>query len=338
MNTSCLNNLVGLKSLCPAEGATAPLFYLDDIEGMTQERLASLATVRDGSGGALATFLVESSVRLLLGDIDSVIPTNYRINGELSALCSSCTFSAFFSNATAQGTGVIVKNMSNSRFTSLIIDSLKVKLNSTGTFTLRLKDANGVTKDIEQDFVAGEELTIINIGFETTAKNVVIYFTDPTVSMNAVNCPAGSGCGCGSSSTSSIATDMVINGYVNGVESSTQYGILPCVKIRCSYDDVICDLVQASPRLFGLALLYLVASKAFGENVVSKRVNREASFDKETVESDSERYYALYRERLTGNPKKSVLGISQAVSNNLKNIKDKCVTCSNPMQIAWAIG
>lgn len=193
-NRTCLNNLVGLKSLCTS-ASPAPLFYLDDIEGMTSERLSQLATTRDGSGGALFTFLKESAIRLMLADIDTVIPSNYSIKPELASVCSTCAFSGFFSNATAAGTGIIVKNMSNSRFTSLIIDSLKVKVASTGNFTLVIDDKKTVTPII-QDFISGEELTLVNIGFETTEKQVSIYFTDPTVKMNAITCPAGSTCGC----------------------------------------------------------------------------------------------------------------------------------------------
>lgn len=334
MNT-CFNNLIALKSLCP--DAVQPLFYLDDIEGMTQDRLSKLATPRDGSGAALAQFLIESSVRLLLADIDSVIPANYKIKQELSSVCSLCTFSGFYSNATVAGTGIIIKNMSNSRFTSMIIDSLKVKVNTSGLFVLRIKDAAGVIKDISQAFIATEELTILNIGFETTSKTVQVYFTDTSIAMYTITCPANSSCGCGGAPTS-LATDIVIGGLTNGVEGSTQYGILPCVKIKCSYDDIICDLVKGSPRLFGLALLYLTASKSFEENALSNRVNRAASFDKETMQTYSEYYYALYRDRLTGNPKKQVLGIAGVVNQNLKLIKDKCVACDNPLGIAWATG
>lgn len=334
MNT-CLNNLVAVKSLCAT--SVQPLFYLDDIEAMTQARLSQLATERDGSGAVLATFLTESAIRLMLADIDSVIPTNYRIKQELSSVCSTCTFSGFFSNATLAGTGIIVKNMSNSRFSSLIIDSLKVKVNTTGNFTIRIQDTAGLIKDITQDFVAGEELTLQNIGYETTAKQLSVFFTDTTVQLYTITCPAGSSCGCGGAPTS-MATDIVVAGFTNGIEGTTQYGILPCVKIRCSYEDIICDLVQGSPRLFGLALLYLTASKVFEENVLSQRVNRTASFEKEEKQTMSEYYYQLYRERFMGNPKKGVLGIAQAVNQNLKLLKDKCVTCDNPLGIAWATG
>lgn len=332
---ACFQNLVALKSLCSSD-APAPLFYLDDIEGMTQGRLAQLANETNGSGDALATSLIESAVRLMLADIDSVIPTNYRILQELSNICSTCTFSGFYSAATVAGTGIIVKNMSNSRFGSLIVDSLKVKVNSTGSFVLRIK-AGSQIKDITTDFVAGEELTIKNIAFETTERQLQIYFVDITAAVYTITCPANSSCGCGGAPRST-ATDIVIGGYTNGIEGTTQYGILPCVKIRCSYDNVICDLVQNSPRLFGLALLYLVASKALEENVVTQRINRTASYNKDEAQKMSDYYYSLYRDRLRGNPTKGVLGITSAVNQNLKLIKDKCVTCDTQHGIAWATG
>ena len=329
--STCLDTLVGIKSLC-ASGDPAPLFYLDDVEGMTAERLSQLATVRDGSGAALFAGLRDSAVRLMRADIDSVIPTNFRISQELASVCSACTFSGFYSNATAQGTGIVVKNMSNSRFSSMIIDSLNVMVSTTGNFTLMVG-----TKAITMDFVAGELLTIQNVAYETTENQISIYFTDPTVQLNAITCPAGSSCGCGGR-PKTLATDIVIGGFVNGLESATQYGILPCVKLRCSYDAIICDLVTASPRLFGLAQLYLIASKAFEENALSQRNNRTASFEKDEKATLSEYHYQLYRDRFMGNPKKGILGIASAVSTNLKNIKDKCVTCGNPNGVAWAVG
>ena len=331
MNTACLNNLVGIKSLCGSE-TPAPLFYLDDIEGMTTDRLSQLATKMHGSGAMLAESIKQSAISLMLADIDSLIPTNYRIKQELSSICSTCTFSGFFTNATAAGTGIIVKNMSNSKFTSLVITSLTIKVGTTGTFTLMVGE-----KEIEYTFVDGEEVTFDNVNYETNAKQINIYFTDPTVKLYAISCPTTSSCGCGGG-PKTMASDIVVSGYVNGTISSTQYGIVPCVQIRCSYDNVICDLVGSSPRLFGVSLLYLMASKAFEENTMSQRVNRTASYDKEEKQSLSEYFYGLYRERLTGNPKKGILGVSSAIGNNLKLIKDKCVACDNPNQIAWAVG
>lgn len=333
-----LNDLIGLKSLCKITPGINQQFFLDDVEGLSQERLSELASVRDVSGAALFDSLKDSAVRLMLADIDSAIPSNYRIKQEIDSVCSSCTFSGFFSNATAQGTGIIVKNMSNSKFSSMIIDSLKVKTASSGNYTIMIKDAKlGGSKLITLDFVAGEELAIQNIAYETLDTQVNIYFADPTVQLNAITCASGSTCGCGGA-PKTLAADILIAGYVNGTESSTQYGILPCVKLKCSYDQIVSDLITASPRLFGLSLLYLTASKAFEENVQSQRVNRTASYEKEEKQSLSDYYYKLYRDRFTGDPKKGILGVTAVVNQNLKTLKDKCVACDSPNVIAWAVG
>lgn len=334
-STSCLAGLVGLKSMCGAS-VPAPVYYLDDIEGITQERLAKLASIQQGSGAALAQDLIDSAVRLMRGDIDSVIPVNYKIKQELASVCSLCTFSGFFGGVTTSGTGIVVKNMSNSRFSSMILDSLQVRINNTGTFDILISGTPG--KTITQAFVAGEILTIQNINYETTDKKFSIYFADPTVQVYSITCPASSGCGCGRPGNKTLATEIIIAGYANGVEGSTQWGLLPCIKIKCSNEAIICDLVRASPNIFGLTLLYLVASKAFEEGALSMRINRAASFDKDEKIAYSDLYYGFYRDRFTGNAKKGVLGISQVVNQNLKAIKDKCVQCDNPLGIAWATG
>lgn len=332
--TECLNNLIGLKDLCEPDDQV-PVFYLDDIEGMDRVRLSRLAE-SDESGEALFNSIKQSSIRLLQADIDSVIPTNYRLVQQLSQVCSACDFSSFYEDATLQGTGIIITDTSNSRFTKLRIDSLKVQTGSTGEFTLVISDG-AKEKTITQQFEAGELYNFKNIGFETSAKIVKIYFADPAVKLSMITCgPASSGCGCGGG-PKTIATDIVIRGLVNNVPSQTQYGILPCVDILCSGDDIACNLVNASPRLFGLALLYLMASKAFENNSMSERINKTASFDQEDKKDLSEYYYSLYRERLTGNSKKQILGIAQAINQNLKNVRDRCVECSSPNTIAWAI-
>lgn len=332
----CLTKLLGIKSLCQTADPD-PVFYLDDIEGISTDRLAKLATPKDGSGLALGLSMIDSAARLLRTDIDTIIPSNYRIKTDISSICSSCTFSGFYNNAAASGTGVTIKNMSNSRFSSLIIDSVRVKLKTSGTYTMRIIDKIGVFLDLTADFVADEELTINGIGFETTQKQASIFFTDPAVQLYQISCPANSSCGCGGASKTA-AVDIIITGFSNGIEGSTQYGILPCVKVRCSYDQIICDLVTSSPRLFGVALLYLVASKIFDEDSKSTRVNRQASFDKDSKKTEADVYYSLYRERVTGNPKKQILGVAQAVNQNLTTIKDKCIACDNPLGVAWATG
>lgn len=335
MDTACFNNLVGLKSLCPTTGPQ-PLYWLDDIEGIDQQRLAQLANPIQGSGKNLAEDIIDSSIRLMLADIDSLIPGNYQLSNQLVNVCSSCSYSVFYGNVSGAGTGVIVKDVSRSQFSQILISSVRVKVESDGNYTLKIDDGKNV-KTIDYPFVGGQELVITGVNYVTSEKQVKIYFDNPDVRVAQISCPPNSSCGCGGNKNT-LAKDLVIVGYSAGVETTTQYGILPCAIIACSYDSIVCNLVKTSPRLFGLALLYKAASKVFATNVESQRVNRTASFDQEEKQSDADKYEMLYRERLKGNTAKGVTGIAQAINNNLKVLKDKCVVCNSPFGVAWATG
>ena len=333
---TCLDNLVGLRSLCA--GLTAqPLYYLDDVEGMDASRLADLASAQQGSGAKLFNQLLDSAIRIMLGDIESLIPSNYKItNNQLVNLCSSCNWSGFFTSASVLGSGIVIKNESGSRYSQLLIPGLRVRINNTGSFSFKITDGI-ITRTITNDFLAGQEVTFTGLNFLTKQKTVKIYFEDSAVQLGQIICPPNSSCGCGGVATTE-QTDLKITGYHLGGETEVQYGILACAMITCSSDDIICSLVQSAPRLFGLTLLQLVASKAFATNATSQRVNRTASFEQEEKKSESDVFYGYYRERLAGKPSKNILGVSQAISNNLSLIKDKCIVCNTGYGVAWAAG
>lgn len=336
---TCLKNLVGLKQLCNSV-AIAPQFYLDDIEGIDQAKLAKLASEIQGSGKKMATDIIESAARLVMADIESSIPSNFMLTKEIVSICSSCTQSNFFTGVSANGTGIVVKNLTNSKFSKIHINSLVVKINNTGTFTLRIRDGKTENNSsITQEFVAGEETVFSNINYSSGEKTVKIYFDDPAVSLSNITCPANSGCGCGASNNSTMTKDIMIMGLSAGIETTQQYGILPCVMISCNYDAIVCNLITSTPKIFGLALLYRCASKIFDENSKSTRVNRQASFDKEYIKTESERFEDLYRERMYGKPRLKILGITEVINKNLSVLKDKCITCSsNPFGVAHATG
>jgi hypothetical protein len=334
----CFNNLVGLKTLCTSTDP-APQFYLDDIEGINQDKLSSLASPSQATGKALASDIIASAIRIMSADLDSIIPANFRMTNEIVNVCSTNTFSGFYSSASTLGTGIIVKNITGSKFSRMLIDSITAKVYTDGEFTLTIDDGDtGNLKTITHTFVAGQETIFQNVGYSSTAKQVKMYFNNAGVSLAQIITNTTSGCGCGGNK-STMAKDIVMTGLSSGVETIQQYAILPCVTIACSYDAIVCQLVSTSPRIFGLALLYLCASKIFENNSKSVRVNRQASFQQEEQKSDSQLFYEWYLERLRGKPAKGILGITQAINNNLALIKDKCVTCgSNPVGVAWAAG
>lgn len=262
-------------------------------------------------------------------DIETLIPKGYSVNTSLNSFCNTCTYTGMTSSAS--NTGIIVKNLSTSKNGSLSIDSLKVMIASTGNYTIVLND--GIDpKQIIHDFTAGTEVVITNINFKTTAKSVKIYFLEPAVLINALNCPTQKSCGC--SGRTAQSKDIEIKGLLSGGEFTTQYGFVPCASVVCSLDSVICQIVGNQPRLFALALFYRSVARYFSEFPVTQRNNTNASFGKEEKTALSDEYMALYYERLNGSG--SIKGIADNMGAALNSLNDPCVECLRPVTTAWA--
>lgn len=325
----CLTNLVGIKNLC-GESGIEPMFWLDDGEGIDEIALAQLAKASNGSGKSFGESIIESSARFLQADIESIVPKGYQIKSSLNSFCNNCTYTGITSGSAF--TGVIVKNILSSNNTFLSIDSLKVMIQSTGTYTIVLDDLIA-PKTISHDFTAGTETVITNINFKTAAKSVKIYFAEAGVLVTALNCPTQKSCGC--SGQSAQSKDLTVKGLLNNGEFTTQYGFIPCASIVCSLDNIICNIINQQPRLFALALFYRSVARYFSESPVTTRNNRNASFDEDEKVNLANQYMALYYERLRGSG--NVKGISDNMAAVLNNLKDPCVECSRNATTAWAI-
>lgn len=326
----CLTSLVGVKELC-TQNAITPLFYLDDAEGIDRVALSQLAKASNGSGLAFGTEIIESASRFLMADIETLIPKGYSIKSSLNSFCNTCTYTGL-SSATAQ-TGIIVKNISTSKNGFLSIDSLKVMIASTGTYTIVLDD--GITpKQIAYAFTAGTEVAITNISYKTSAKSIKIYFLEEGVLVTALSCPTTKSCGC-SGRRADSSTDLQVKGILGGAEFTTQYAFVPCASVVCQIDNVLCSIVNQQPKLFALALFYRSAARYFSEFQVTARNNRNASFDEEEKLSLADRYIALYYERLRGS--QNVKGISDNMAAALNNLNDSCVECLRPTSVSWAV-
>lgn len=327
----CLTSLVGIKELC-IDNPVKPLFYLDDAQGIDRVSLADVSKVSMGSGLRFGQELIESASRFLVADIETIIPKGYSIKSSLNSFCNNCTYTSLTSSTAF--TGVIIKNVSLSKNTYLSVDSLRVMIKSTGTYTIVLDD--GISpKQISHSFTSGVEVTLININFKTSAKSVKIYFLEPGVAVSALSCPLIRSCGC-SGSNSNQSKDIQVKGLLGSVEFTTQYGFIPCASVICSMDNLICSIVNQQPKLFALALFYRAVSGYFSEFPVTKRNNRNASFDEDAKVALADEYMGLYYERLRGS--KNVKGISDNMAAALNNLSDPCVTCQRITGVSWAVG
>lgn len=329
MAIECLNNLVGVKELC-TENSVQPYFWLDDGQGIDRIALAQLAKSSNGSGKAFGQEIIESAARFLMTDIETLVPKGYTIRTSLNSFCNTCTYTGMTSSAS--NTGIIIKNLSTSPNGSLSIDSLKVMIASTGTYTIVLDDGIG-PKQIAYEFTAGTEVIITNINFKTSSKSVKIYFLEEGVSLNVLNCPTQKSCGC--SGRTAQSKDLSVKGLLSGGEFTTQYAFVPCASVVCSLDGVICQVVNQQPRLFGLALFYRSVARYFSEFPVTQRLNQNASFGKEEKMALADEYMALYYERLNGSG--NIKGIADNMASALNSLNDPCVECIRPTATAWAI-
>lgn len=326
----CLTSLVNLKGLCSTTDPQ-PLFWLDDIEGVDRTALAQLTKQSVPSGKQFGADIIEAASRFVMTDIETLVPKGYTIKSSLNSFCNTCIYTGVTSS-TAK-TGIIVKNISTSKNAFLSIDSLKVMIQSTGTYTIVLDD--GIEpKQIEHAFTAGTEVVITNISFKTSATSIKIYFLEAGVLVTALSCPTTKSCGCSGSTAQS--KDLSVKGLLNNVEFTTQYGFIPCASVVCSMENIICSIINQQPRLFALTLLYRSAARYFSEFGVTQRNNRNASFDETEKLSLADRYINLYYERLNGSD--SVKGISDNLAASLNNIRDPCIECNRKSSIAWATG
>lgn len=326
----CLTDLIGIKGLCEPETAT-PYFWIDDAEGLSRVSLASLTPAAIASGKQWATDIIESSSRFLIADIESLVPKGYTIKSSLNSFCNTCTYTGLSTGT--EKTGVIVKNLSTSKNSFLSIDSLKVMIASTGTYTIVLDDGLA-PKQIEHAFTSGTEAIFTNINFKTSATSVKIYFLEAGVLVTALNCPTTKSCGCSGSTEQS--KDLSVKGLYNNAEYTTQYAFIPCASVVCSLDNILCNIVNQQPRLFAVALFYRSVARIFSEPKVTERNNVFASFSKEEKDALASQYFELYYERLRGSS--NVKGISDNMAATLNNINDPCVECSRRVTVAWASG
>lgn len=327
----CLTSLVGIKELC-SPNSVQPLFYLDDAEGIDRIALSQLAKPSNGSGKAFANEIIESSSRFLMADIETLIPKGYSIKSSLNSFCNVCTYTSMVS--TSAKTGVTVQNISTSKNAYLSIDSLRVMIQNTGTFTIVMDD--GVSpKQISYNFTSGVEVSIINIGYKTSVSSVKLYFLEPGVAVVALSCPIQKSCGC-SGSTQQQSKDIQVKGLLNNTDFTTQYGFIPCASIVCSLDNLMCSIVNQQPRLFGLALFYRSVARYFSEFAVTQRNNRNASFNEDEKLGLAGMYMSFYYERLRGS--ENVKGISDNMAAVLNNLNDPCVNCARMVGTSWAVG
>lgn len=325
---SCFVDLIGIRGTCEP---TLGTYWVDDIPGIDVAKLANVAEASTGTGEKLGVKLIDAAARMMAADVEAIYDAQYKVQNQLVGGCSACTFTTTY--VAGSQMGILIKNATTSSFSSLVIDKLIAKVNSTGTYTIILTD--GVkSKEIEQAFEAGVEYEIIGINFFTKLKSVKVYLQESDVPLAKLSCPrSGSGCGCGGSTAA--VSDLVYTGLTAGVESQNAFGFMPCAFVRCDSEDLLCFVAHSAPRMIGMALLFKVAELYFNTRLQSARNNKITGLNVDDAKEDATRYGKLYKDKLNG---VGTRGVKDLVFTTLQQTHDVCIVCNSLNGVAWATG
>lgn len=323
----CLQSLMGIRTGCSVE-KNYP-FWIEDIEGVDIPKLAKISKGSNGTGKDFANQLINSAAREMLADIETMLNNGFKLKEMVGDICSACSILPVYT----ANSGIKVTSAIASRFKTLRITKLSMMINQSGPFQIVIDDGKNPVY-YTPTFVAGV-LTPVNIDYVTPEKSVTIYFSDNTVGLGQVSCATPSSCGCGKSSISD--NPVTVTGIVGGVDTTTQYGFLPCAAIGCSYDTLVCSLIKQTPNIFGITLFYKTGEKYYLHKFASERNNDSASYNEEEKPELIRNYTKLYKESIYGTAAR--IGLKKVVNDYLKDHnKDRCVVCDAKVMTAYAVG
>jgi hypothetical protein len=325
----CLESLVGIRSQCEVEDAFP--FWVEDVEGLDVKKLAALARASSFSGKDQGQWLINSAAREMMGDIEMLLNDGYKMNNIIGDMCSTCNLIPSYT----ANSGIVVKAAVGTNFPILRITKLTILTNNTGTYTLVIDD--GIDPQTFDVNLQAGVLMPIKLNYSSTQKMARVYFEDVAVQLGQVVCSTPSSCGCGGATTSN--NPVHIAGILGGVEVNTQYGFLPCAAVDCSYDSLVCNLIQQVPNVFGQAMLYKIGEKYYANRGVSDRNNDAVSYGENQQEEDTpfKKYNILYWARLQGKVDRN--SIKRLINDYLKKYRaDKCVVCDSKLKTAYVTG
>jgi hypothetical protein len=329
--TECLNSLVGVKAECGNENCFP--YYIEDVEGIDLETLASIAPSNALSGNQFGKDIIAAAAREMKGDMQMMIANGFSLTPTFGEVSSTCDFSSVIFQP---GGGVKVLNSISSGYGVLHIPYLEIAANYTGDAVLVLDDGKA-PKTFNVSLTAGEIIPC-TLAYSTTQKIVKVSLSNSGIALSQINCNVVSSCGCGGSQNKESVMSVRYSGLLNGMDGDIQYGFKVTAFVSCSQEILTCELTRTVPDMLGMALLYKVGQKVYSETALSTRMNRVAGQDSEEDVTMRDYYEKLYRERMYGTTK--VRGIRDTIANYLATkSKDKCMQCnSKTTRTGWATG
>ncbi|MFA9213891.1 MAG: hypothetical protein ACEQSR_08600 [Candidatus Methylacidiphilales bacterium] len=320
---NCLVDTLQIKGLCEPKDCKA--LYLNDFVDINVKDLANLANSEELSGYAFGESLLKRASIKVISAVQQMMPQNYSLNRSIETSCSTCEFNSL----TGSGNGIIVRNTTGSTSSITNISQLRISTQNTGLEAIVIDD--GLTQTLYPVNLNGGEQSLEIPNYSTSQKLIKIYFQNQNVVLNAVVCATASGCGCGGTKSSNEPKGYAIAGLTNGVESSTQYGFLPCITTSCSFDYLICNLAKTNKILVAEAMALSIHVDVLNRQINSDRLNKKTLVDADLISEYRDMQVRKFDEvlfgRLDGYGKPQRAGIKDVISDTLRHSHDSCVMC-----------
>lgn len=295
-----------------------------------------MATEDEQSGIRMAEALILQAANSLYNEIVMMEPVGSQVKLFNEQDCSRCEYSTLITNGNV---GVIVNNLLASKFKVMTIPRITIKSNFDGPANLIVNDGvNPITYSVVLS--AGTtyqyQLGASFAPYSTTEKSVKIYLEDANIGLYNLNCPTLSSCGSCSKRNGSVAAPkkFSIQGLNSGNPSTMQYGIIPCVTVSCTSENLICNMLPMYSNLFAQWMAYDVAINVYKRALLSTYKNDVTlNLDPEVLKTNINTLSGMKDDLLNGRKAaynlNATTGIKTALQSFL-NIADECVECKSP--------
>jgi len=309
MIPDCLFNLVALKSCAPAAGV-APLFFIDEIQGVSFDFFAAVATNSTPTGQATADRLIKQATESVLVDIQAKVNEVFTFRDSLELILPDPWREAVLPPSALPRGLTLTRQTCCGKTACLYIESLLIAVGSDHqTLEITVADAGVLSVYTVQDVVANQPFEV-PISLTTTGQRILI--TLPAGVQPYTLTQPYAGCGC-----TGASPDMRcyrISGW-NGEENDGRtYGVQIRGQVKCCFENLLCIY---RPQIADMVRFRAAMALAM-EAHISQRVNPE-TLNQNALDILYENWNSEYQKRLKN--------WFQSARITIARLKEPCIEC-----------
>lgn len=324
---NCLTGIINIKSYC-APSAPAP--FVEEYIDLNKTMLDHLADESELTGSVYAAELISAAQSHVETDLALVTGEVATINSAVVAYINTCKFGTQYTNA-----GSVLVNYMRTSYAVIRVRAITFKANFDGAFQITIDDSSGTLVTVDAVAENGKEITVA-CDYTTTKQNVKFYCADNTKSFALTSC--GATCG---SCAAKRGNYLQIGGWNGASMVNVPVGFIPNAYVSCNVDQIYCMVVDRYKAIFAKAIAYKVGEMAYNRLLISPRINDTTlNVDRDAAVAYLNTLVGKYRELMHGTAtaygNAATIGIKQLVSQTLKTLSDKCVSCGSQVTTATA--